>query len=97
MSHPGLADIAPTLIGLGTRRSLPADHIFIEQGQHDQSLFYLLAGSVEVVRDGQHVATVHAGDVVGEYAFLDNRPRTASVRTLEPAEVIEIDRQELLR
>jgi len=97
VSHPGLADIAPTLLRLGTRRCLPADHTFIEQGRHDQSLFYLLAGSVEVVRDGRHVATVHAGDVVGENAFLDNRPRTASVRTIGPVEVIAIDRQELLR
>lgn len=94
---PTLDDIVPTLLRLGARRRLPAGHVLIEQGRHDRSVFYLLGGTVEVVRDGSRVASICAGDVVGEYAFMDNRPRTASVRTLEPVDLIELERDTLLR
>ena len=97
MAQPRLSDIAPALTALGTRRSLPAGHRLIEQGGIDQCFYFVVEGSLVVVRDGREVATVHAGDVVGEYAFLDNRPRCASVRTREASIVIELPRQEVLR
>jgi hypothetical protein len=71
--------------------------VLIQQGRHDQTVFYLLAGTVEVVRDGSWVTSVHAGDIVGEYAFIDNRPRTASVRAVEAIDLIELERSTLLR
>jgi len=97
VAQPRLSDIAPALLELGSRRRLPAGHTLIEQGGLEQCLYYLLEGSVVVIRDGREVATLRSGDVVGEYAFLDNRPRCASVRTIEDSEVIELPRQDLLR
>ncbi len=97
MTPPHLSDIAPVLLALGTRRVLPAGHTLIEQGDFDQCFYYLLEGAVVVVRDGREVVTLHAGDVVGEYAFLDNRPRCASVRTVRDSVLIELPRQEVLQ
>jgi CRP-like cAMP-binding protein len=76
---------------------VPAGHRLIEQGRHDQQVFYLLSGAVDVIRDGNTADRIYAGDVVGEYAFIDNRSRTASVVTVETVDLIELDRDTLMR
>lgn len=89
-------EIEPILRRLGSHRVLAEGHTLIQQGEHDQSLFYLLSGVVEVVRDGVRLKSLTKGDIVGEYAFLDNRPRTASVLTRSAVEVLALRRQDLL-
>lgn len=49
------------------------------QGEAGESLCILLAGSVEVVRDGAVINRLGAGEVCGEVAVLGRAPRTAGV------------------
>ncbi|OIO60965.1 MAG: hypothetical protein COX57_06105 [Alphaproteobacteria bacterium CG_4_10_14_0_2_um_filter_63_37] len=73
---------------------MPPGHIFIRQGAHDRDAYIVVSGSVEVVRhEGPRdivLAQLGHGKVIGELALLDGRPRTASVRTVEPTRLLHL-------
>ena len=53
----------------------------ITQGTRADGLYIVMAGKVEVVRDGKTIATLTTGDVFGEMSLLAGRGSIASVRT----------------
>ena len=53
--------------------------LLFEQGSMPHDIFVIEEGSVEVVRDGRSVATLGAGEIVGERALLKLERRWASV------------------
>jgi CRP/FNR family cyclic AMP-dependent transcriptional regulator len=72
----------------GQVRSMARNTVFINEGDHSDSLFVIISGRVKVFvadADGREmVLDIHGpGDYVGEMA-LDGRPRAASVMTMEP-------------
>ena len=95
--HPLLTDLVPFMKRVGQHRRFAPGGLLIEQGRHDQQIYYILSGTTQVTRDSSLIRTVEAGDLVGEYAFIDNRPRTASVTAVGEVEVLEIDRQTLIQ
>ena len=83
--------------GVASKLDLAAGETFITEGDFDECIYYIESGSVEVTRGNESVGTIEAGDVVGEIAFIDRRPRTASVTTKEPTNLLMVERPELLR
>lgn len=67
----------------------PGDRI-INQDSAEHSVFVVLEGAVEVVRDGRHVALMTRGEVFGEIAFLLGGDRTADVLATTQAKVIAL-------
>ncbi|MEU6092571.1 Crp/Fnr family transcriptional regulator [Streptomyces sp. NPDC047085] len=72
------------LVRLGTGRVYEAGDVLITEGQRDSHVALLLDGCVKVVGlrdDGGSVllAVRGRGDLVGEFAAIDGRPRSASV------------------
>ncbi len=71
----------------------PTERIIV-QGNPGSSLFVLHEGELEVIArtDGVErvLADLEPGSVVGEIAFLTGQPRTATVRAVDTATVIEI-------
>lgn len=57
----------------------PGELLF-EQGSMPYDLFLIESGEVEVVRDGNALATLGPGEVVGEMGILAQQRRMASVR-----------------
>lgn len=64
----------------------------IEEGAAGQGLFVVLMGTVEVIRGGQLVARLGAGELFGEMSLLHDEPTTASVRTVTPASLLFLGR-----
>ena len=67
---------------VGTPGQASAGDLLIEEGVFDETLYFLESGKVEILRGGSVVDTISSGDVFGEVAFVEKRPRTASVRDM---------------
>jgi hypothetical protein len=64
--------------------SFVAGDVVFRQGEPGESLCILIAGNVEVVRDGAVINRLGAGEVCGEVAVLGRSSRTAGVVAVGP-------------
>jgi CRP-like cAMP-binding protein len=62
----------------------------IAQGQHNREASIIVSGSVDVVVDGEHVATIPAGQIVGELGLFGLGPSTATVTAAEAVTLLTI-------
>jgi signal transduction histidine kinase len=89
------------LVTNSIRRTVEPGECLIVEGEVGNSLIVILTGEVEVVRDTGDAETSLArfgpGSFVGEMALIDRGPRTATVRALTSAEILEISRDEFER
>jgi hypothetical protein len=68
----------------------------ITQGEPGDCFYLIESGTVEIVHDGHHEATLGAGDGFGEIALLSDRPRTASVVATDALEGFRLPRAAFL-
>jgi CRP/FNR family transcriptional regulator, cyclic AMP receptor protein len=73
----------------------PVGEVLFEQGAMPSDLFIIEEGSVRVVRDGEQVATLGPGDVVGEMALLKLERRWASVTAIEHLRAVALGADDL--
>lgn len=69
-----------------------ADELLIRQGAQEDFLFILLHGEVEVQRGPHAITRLGPGEIVGEFALIDQAPRSASVHTLKPCRLLRLSR-----
>ena len=82
------------LEGLSTTITLTAGTQLATQGHTGQEAMVMLSGIAAVTRNGQAVAEVAAGDIIGELALLTNEPRTASLTAVTDVQVMVLNRRE---
>jgi CRP/FNR family transcriptional regulator, cyclic AMP receptor protein len=74
-------------------RDFARGEVVIQRGAPQSGLYLVRTGSVHIVRestDGQRetVATLGAGELIGEFALLDDSPRSTSIVAAENSELI---------
>ena len=79
---------------LASRVRVPEGSTLAHQGKPGREFLVVLDGTVDVLIDGQVVATCGAGDFFGEIALLEHGPRTASVVARTDVVVDVINRAE---
>ena len=93
LSKKELAQIAAIADELDFR----AGKELIREGGAGREFFVLLEGSAEVTRGGKKLATRKAGDFFGEIALVADRPRVATVTTLEPTVALVVTERNFKR
>lgn len=98
-----LTDEQATLVAdaVVKRRYKRGDKI-VEQGKKSDALFLILSGRARVVSAdsrGREVilATLGAGDYIGEMSLIDDEPHSATVQTEIQTDVLELARQDFAR
>lgn len=81
----------------GTRVNLPQGWSPIWEDTPADKAYIILSGTVSVRKDGQEIARLGAGDIVGEAAILNRSLRTASIVALTPLELIHLSAEALQR
>jgi hypothetical protein len=79
------------------RRRVRLGEALVEQGQPGDELFVLLDGVLDVEIDGEIVAQVGSGAILGEKAALGNGYRTATLRAVRSSRVAVIRADEISR
>ncbi len=89
------------LVQIARREHFRPAQVLANEGQEDFDVFLLLQGTVQVVRrtplGSQLQATLTAGDLLGEVAYLDRKPRSSSLIATEPVVVLRWPAEELAR
>jgi hypothetical protein len=70
------------------RRRLEPGDTLVEQGAEEDDLFLLLDGVLDVEVDGETVAQVGPGSILGERAAIEGGARTATLRAVTPCRVV---------
>lgn len=85
------------LVEVGRREEVPAGRVLIYEGRPVDTLYILLDGTliVSISAVERQIARLSSGEVVGEMSFIDSRPPSATVQTLEPCLVLAVPRSRL--
>jgi CRP/FNR family transcriptional regulator, cyclic AMP receptor protein len=67
-----------------------AGKVLTREGERGNEFFVILGGAARVERRGKEVNTLGAGDFFGEIALVSRAPRTATVTTIEPCDLLVI-------
>jgi cyclic nucleotide-binding protein len=73
--------------GKAARKKLKEGETLVQQGEPGQDLFLLLDGLLDVEVDGELVAQVGPGAILGERALVEGGTRTSTLRAATPARV----------
>tara|TARA_R110000787_G_scaffold274979_1_gene383173 strand:+ start:19634 stop:20818 length:1185 start_codon:yes stop_codon:yes gene_type:complete len=76
------------------------DDVIFKQGDHGQHALFIERGAVDVIiqKDGlDHIiASLGAGEIIGEMSMIDDAPRSATVVAVQETEVIVIQRSRFI-
>jgi len=96
LSEEDLADVASG----GEPLELATGDVVATEGEPGDALFVILSGELQVVKRSRTtdvpIAVVGPGEIVGEMSIFEAQPRNASVRAVEAARVIRIEREAIL-
>ncbi len=81
---------------LATSQSFVDGQVLFREAEEGNTLFVVVSGHLLVRRKDQIVATLNAGEVVGELSVLDSQPRSADVIAHGEVEVLSLAGEDLL-
>ena len=68
----------------------PDERVIARQGEIGTGFFFIIAGAVRVIRDGDEVARLGPGEFFGELSVLDGLPRVAQVVAVGPTRCLAL-------
>jgi len=74
--------------------SVPAGKELVQEGTPGHEFFLILSGEASVRRNGRKIVTLGPGQYFGELALLDRGPRTATVVSETPMELLVLGQRE---
>lgn len=87
----GAEELPGQLADAGHLLSVTAGEAFIEQGAADTDVYFIVAGSVDIVVNRKTIAIRHAGEHVGEMAAIEpTQPRSATVIARDTCVLLKI-------
>lgn len=80
--------------------TLGRNEVLVKRGQAERSLFLVASGALEVNTGGSgstmgHLFREGPGAVIGEIAFFDGGPRSATVWAIEPSQLLTLERKDI--
>lgn len=78
-------------------KKFPTGTVFFHEGEKGEEMFIIQSGRVKISKRIRGVektlATLEKGEFFGEMAILNDKPRSASAETIEPCDMLVIDRK----
>jgi CRP/FNR family transcriptional regulator, cyclic AMP receptor protein len=90
-------DEAKRLAAFATETSVAEGQILMKQGDYSTELIGIEEGTADVIRDGEKIAALKQGDLIGEMGLLEREPRNADVIATSPMRVMKLTHWEIRR
>ncbi len=88
---------AKRLSAFATETSVAEGQILMKQGDYSTELIGIEEGTADVLRDGEKIASLKEGDLIGEMGLLEREPRNADVIATSPMRVMKLTHWEIRR
>jgi CRP/FNR family transcriptional regulator, cyclic AMP receptor protein len=88
---------ANRLAAFATETSVAEGQILMKQGDYSTELIAIEEGSADVIQDGERIASLKDGDLIGEMGLIEREPRNADVIATSPMRVMKLTHWEIRR
>ena len=88
---------AHRLATYATETSVAEGQILMKQGDYSVELIAIEEGTADVIQDGNQIASLKKGDLIGEMGLLEHEKRSADVIATSPMRVIKLTHWEIRR
>jgi CRP/FNR family transcriptional regulator, cyclic AMP receptor protein len=88
---------ARRLAAFATETSAAEGQILMKQGDYSTELIAIEEGTADVIKDGEKVASLKQGDVIGEMGLIEREPRNADVIVTSPMRLMKLTHWEIRR
>lgn len=96
MSLHKTVDFAPMFRNDDSAFDVEAGSVIFREGDPGDSLYVILEGEVDVSVNGHHVWRLQTGEVFGEMALVEARPRSATAVAHSACRLVTIDERRFL-
>jgi CRP-like cAMP-binding protein len=90
-------DEAKRLAAFATETSIAEGQILMKEGDYSTELIAIEEGTADVIKNGDKIASLGSGDLIGEMGLLAREPRNADVIATSPMRVIKLTHWEIRR
>jgi CRP/FNR family transcriptional regulator, cyclic AMP receptor protein len=90
-------DEANRLAAFATETSAAEGQILMKEGDYSTELIAIEEGTADVIQKGNKVASLKAGDLIGEMGLLEREPRNADVIATSPMRLLKLTHWEIRR
>jgi CRP/FNR family transcriptional regulator, cyclic AMP receptor protein len=91
------AEEANRLAAFATETSAAEGQMLMKEGDYSVELIAIEEGTADVLKGGKKIASVKAGDLIGEMGLLDRKPRSADVIASSPMRLLKLTHWEIRR
>ena len=90
-------DEARRLAAFATETSAAEGQMLMKEGDYSVELIAIEEGTADVLQGGETIASLKAGDLIGEMGLLERKPRNADVIASAPMRLIKLTHWEIRR
>jgi CRP/FNR family cyclic AMP-dependent transcriptional regulator len=91
------AEEAKRLAAFASETSIAEGQILMKEGDYSTELIAIEEGTADVLRNGEKIASLGPGDLIGEMGLLSREPRNADVIATSPMLVLKLTHWEIRR
>ena len=88
---------AKRLAAFATETSVAEGQILMKQGDYSTELIAIQEGTADVIQNGEKIASLGQGDLIGEMGLIEREPRNADVIATSPMRVMKLTHWEIRR